>query len=80
MNKVYYNNNNSDEEFIFIVDFSSAGISSDILNNSLLVELRDNDDQTIYSVLGIEHEQMRYNLYSNRDSIINVEASINKNP
>lgn len=80
MNKVYYNNNNSDEEFIFIVDFSSAGISSDVLNNSLLVELRDNDDQTIYSVLGIEHEQMRYNLYSNRDSIINVEASINKNP
>lgn len=80
MNKVYYNNNNSDEEFIFIVDFSSAGISSDVLNNSLLVELRDNDNQTIYSVLGIEHEQMRYNLYSNRDSIINVEASINKNP
>lgn len=80
MNKVYYNNNNSDEEFIFIVDFSSAGISSDVLNNSLLVELRDNDDQTIYSVLGIEHEQMRYNLYSNHDSIINVEASINKNP
>ena len=80
MNKVYYNNNNSDEEFIFIVDFSSAGISSDVLNNSLLVELRDNDDQTIYSVLGIEHEQMRYNLYSNHDSIINVEANINKNP
>lgn len=80
MNKVYYNNNNSDEEFIFIVDFSSAGISSDVLNNSLLVELRDDDNQTIYSVLGIEHEQMRYNLYSNRDSIINVEASINKNP
>ena len=80
MNKVYYNNKNSDEEFIFIVDFSSAGISGDVLNNSLLVELRDDDNQTIYSVLGIEHEQMRYNLYSNRDSIINVEASINKNP
>ena len=80
MNSVYYNNGNSDEEFIFIVDFVSANISGDVLDNSLLVEIRNTDDQTIYSVLGIEHEQMHYNLYSNHDSVINISANINKNP
>ena len=67
MNKIYYKNNDSDEEFIFIVDFSATSLENDVLDNSLLVELRDKNNQTIYSVLGIEHENMHYNLYNNKD-------------
>lgn len=80
MNQIYYHNGSSDEEFIFIVDFSEANIPSNKLNNSLLVELRNNDDQTIVSVLGIQHEKMRYSLYKNSESVIEAEATIDKNP
>ena len=80
MNKIYYKNNDSDEEFIFIVDFSATSLENDVLDNSLLVELRDKNNQTIYSVLGIEHENMHYNLYNNKDSIIDINATIDKNP
>ena len=45
MNQIYYHNGSSDEEFIFIVDFSEANIPTNKLNNSLLVELRNNDNQ-----------------------------------
>ena len=80
MNQIYYHNGSSDEEFIFIVDFSEANIPSNKLNNSLLVELRNNDNQTIVSVLGIQHEKMRYSLYKNSESVIEAEATIDKNP
>lgn len=79
-NKIYYQNGNSDEEFIFIVDFADASIDSDVLDNSLLVELRNADNQTMISVLGIEHESMKYNLYINKDSVIGLTGEVDANP
>ena len=79
-NLIYYNNGDSSEEFIFIVDFSDTVISEDKLNNTLLIEIRDSNEESIISVLGIQHSQLTYNLYSNMDSQINITSTPNLNP
>ena len=78
MNEEYFDKENqtASEEFIFIVDFKNAGIDADSLMNKLLIELRDDEDQTIITVLGIEHEQLQYNIYANQDTLIELDASI----
>lgn len=79
-NEVYYNNKIAEEEFIFMVDFKNANISEDLMNNSLLIELRNADEQTLISVLGIEQQTLKYNLYANSEAVIELEGSISKNP
>lgn len=78
MNDIYYNDilQYSNEEFIFILSFEDAVITSDSLNNSLVIELRDDDEQTIVSVLGIQRLALTYNIYANKDAIIGVEGTI----
>ena len=78
-NATYYDGTSSSEEFIFIVDFSDTAINADALNNQLLLEIRDGNDASIIGVLGIQHEQLTYNLYYGRDSTIaeTVTASVN---
>ena len=66
------------ENFIFHIDFGENKINSDIDRNSLLMELRDNDEQTLIGVLGIQRDAMVYSVYKNRDAKINVTASVNK--
>jgi hypothetical protein len=78
MNTQYYHDGKSSEEFIFIVDFADTNINADSMSNSLLMELRNNEEQTITSVLGIEHAQMVYNLYANKDATIDVSGSLDK--
>jgi len=79
-NAIYYNGADSNEEFIFIVDFIDAGIDSDQLNNTLLIEMRDSDEESIITVLGIEHAQLTYNLYSGLDSVIDINVNESLNP
>ena len=80
MNSIYYDGTSSSEEFIFIVDFSDTNITSDQLNNKLLIEIRDANEESMITVLGIEHNQLTYNLYSGRDSHININATPSDNP
>lgn len=78
MNGIYYDSNLKyvQEEFIFIVDFKEANITSDVLNNSFLLERRSSDDQTVLAVLGIEQGNMVYDLYYNKDAIIDLAGTI----
>ena len=77
-NALYYDSSThiAEEEFIFIVDFKESGIEEDVLEKSLLLELRNNDEEVIMSVIGVEQQQLFYNLYANRDSVIDVDANM----
>lgn len=69
----------AEEEFIFIVDFKEAGITEDVLEKYLLLELRSSDDEIILSVIGVQQQQLFYNLYANKDSVINVDGELSSN-
>ena len=79
-NSSYYDGTNSSEEFIFIVDFSDTNVNENQLDNSLLIEMRDANNETIITVLGIQHAQLRYNLYANLDSTIDTTVVPSSNP
>lgn len=79
-NAIYYDGTDSNEEFIFIVDLSETNIQTDSLNNSLLMEIRDSQEESIISVLGIEQDQMKYNIYTGCDSVIDVSTTASLNP
>ncbi|MBR3489981.1 MAG: hypothetical protein IKH36_00675 [Bacilli bacterium] len=77
-NLLYYDDDLgiAEEEFIFIVDFKEAGIEEDALEKYLLLELRNNEDEIILSVIGVQQQQLFYNLYANKDSIIDVNGTL----
>ncbi len=79
-NNMYYNVTEgiASEEYIFIVDFEDSGFTTDKLNNILLIELRDSGNQTITSVLGINHANLTYNLYNNKNAVIDLTATLSK--
>ena len=79
-NAAYYDGTNSSEEFVFIVDFSDTEINADELANQLLIEIRDANDASIIGVLGIQHEQLTYNLYHGKDSTIDETVIASSNP
>lgn len=64
------------EEFIFHVNFADSSMDEDVKNNSLLMELRDDDDQTLVGVLGIKRDVMKYTVYSNKDATIKLDGSV----
>lgn len=78
MNNEYYNStmDANYEEFIFIIDFKDTSISADMLNNQLLFEMHDEDDETIFGVLGIQRTNMYYNVYNSGDAVINLNGSL----
>ena len=78
MLNTYYNQNQDIlfENYIFHVKFSEANLQNDIVNNSLLMELRNMDDETLIGVLGIQRDVMRYSVYRNRNAQIGVSATI----
>ena len=78
-NETYYQNGMAIEEFIFMVDFKDSNIVDDVLDKSLLLEMRNNDNQTLISVLGIEQETMKYNLYNNKDATIKLNGELSDN-
>ena len=80
-NDLYYNDINkvAEEEFIFIVDFSESGITSDVTDKSLLLELRNSTNHTLVTVLGLQHSMMMYDVYYNKDGVIDVTADLSSN-
>ncbi len=58
------------EEFIFIFDFKDTTITGAYLNNSILIELRNNEDRGVVSVLGIRQTIMKYSLYDESNSVL----------
>ena len=79
-NLIYYDSENKRaiEEFIFIVDFKNANITQNMYDCSLLMDMVDNDDNIIRSVLGIQRSNMIYNLHANQNTVIDVSASVSK--
>ena len=75
-NSKYYKSGYVDEEFIFNVSFEDTDISGDVNNKKLLLELRNGNDQTLNSVLGIQHSSLTYNLYDNSKAEIGLTGAI----
>lgn len=80
-NSIYYDQsaNMAIEEFIFIVDFNDTNITTDMLNCSLLIEMMDDENNIIYSVLGIQRDNLVYNLHANQNSVIDIKTKVSKN-
>ncbi len=64
-NKIYYHDdlNYLMEEYIFIFDFYDTTGIGEQTGNKIIMEIRDPDDFTLYTVLGIRQDIMTYNLY-----------------
>ena len=77
-NNSYYDadTKKAEEEFIFIVDFKESNIQEDITDKRLLLELRNQGNQTLISVLGIQQETMTYNLYYDKHAVIDLTSDI----
>ena len=71
------NNNLVFENFIFHTSFKDTNIENNIIRNSLLMELQNNNNQTLIGVLGIARERTKYSVYINKDSVINLSAVVN---
>lgn len=88
---IYYNNeesnnnyydstkNVSSEEFIFIIDFANTNITSDMLDNHIILELKDENGETKISILGNQYDLMSYDIYTSKDAVIDIDGTISKN-
>ena len=74
-NLLYYDSDIGlvDEEFMFIFDFKECEVSGDHLNNTMLFELRNSEERTIYSVFGIREGLMVYNTFESSNVVLNQE-------
>lgn len=79
-NSLYYDPNTriANEEFIFIVDYEETNITSDKLNSTLLLEIRDSNEQTMIGVLGINYSNLTYDIYNDQDALVGITASLSK--
>ena len=66
----------AEEEFIFIFDFKEADIDTDVLEKSMIIELRNNDDDVILSVIGVEQQQLFFNIFADKDSVLELDAHL----
>lgn len=64
------------ENFIFHISFADATLDQDIVNNTILMELRDDDDETLVGVLGIQRDIMKYTVYNNKDASIKLDSNL----
>lgn len=78
-NTKYYNPtlDIENEQFIFHFDFSNANINTAITEQSILLELRDDDEETWIGVLGHQRQSLKYSIY-NTGSNISVSATTSK--
>ena len=78
-NSRYYNSDLdiAHEEFIFHFDFSNANIVNPIINQTILLEYRDSDNETLIGVLGFLREGLQYSIYD-AGSNISVSATTSK--
>lgn len=68
----------AEEEFIFIVDLKSSNIDQDVLKKSLLIELRNANNNPVIPVLDVVQQKMVYNLYTNKEAVIDASAVLSK--
>lgn len=80
-NKKYYSTEyqRTIEEFIFIFDFKETTTTGTHLNNDILFELRNQEDRSLVSVLGIRQSLMKYNLYNSSNAVLKQTATISNN-
>ena len=64
------------ENFIFHVSFADTNMQENITNNSLLMELRNDNNQTLVGVIGIQRDVLKYSVYCNQDAEIKLNGSI----
>lgn len=64
------------ENYIFHINFADSEITNDIKDNSLLMELRDEEEETLIGVLGIQRDSMKYSVYGSKDATIKLEGSL----
>lgn len=73
-NLLYYDSSTGlvDEEFMFIFDFKECtSVVGDHLNNTMLFELRNSEDRTVFSVYGQREEAMVYSTYESSNVVLN---------
>ena len=78
-NAQYYHNNNSYEEFIIQVDFADSNISTNQLDKYLYPELQDRNGNLIIGAIPIERDSLKFSIYKNASSSIDLSASIANN-
>ena len=64
------------ENFIFHINLADSSLAEDIKDNSLLMELRDEEAQTLVGVLGIQRDSMVYTVYNNKDATIELDGNL----
>ena len=64
------------ENFIFHVDFSENIIPESKNNNSLLMELRDEEDETLIGVYGPQRQTTIYSVYKDKDASLSLSTTI----
>ena len=64
------------ENFIFHINFADSSIENDIQNNSLLIELRDSEGETLVGVLGIQRDSMVYTVYNGNNATIELDGNL----
>lgn len=67
------------EEFLFIVDFEETTTSGNNLNKYIRFELRNNEDRTVVTVLGIRQNYMYFNLYDSSNMVLQQNVSFDSN-
>ena len=78
--QIYYNKDQDlvYENFIFQINFKDTNLNTDLIDNNILMEVRNKDNQTILGVLGIQRDVMRYSVYNDKDSTIGVSAKVDQ--
>ncbi len=78
----YYNSTAGtvEEEFIFIVNFEDTEIAGNQLNNTLFMDLRNAQNNTLISVLGIQRSALTYNMYANSNAVVDISGNLSENP
>ena len=59
-----------DEEFLFIFDFKETTVTGNHPDNTILFEMRNNEDRTVYNVLGIRQSLMVYNTFESSNVVL----------
>ena len=67
------------EEFLFIFDFKETTTTGQHLDNTILFELRNEDDFNVMNVLGIRQPLMVYNKYDNSNALLTQTITDNNN-
>ena len=71
-NERYYDEkkNRTIEEFLFIFDFKETTTTGNNLNKYMRFELRNSEDRTVVTVLGIRQNYMYFNMYDSSNMVL----------